>query len=256
LELTEDTLCPGLQLQISVAPNKTVLDKQQFLETIDGMCKVDDSSITKVTCDEEFTQLLKQPFKKAVLWRKYTQDHPLHGLPSSIPDLLQELRLIGIKELDVYNYAATKTNYPKTLNELIEHFAAPPGTRDPLNCLDIRNLFISRVPAHINDADFLRLSRRRHGSSARASKAKKMRSMLDFADREFLLASSQNSISTLHGDTAGGLTYIIVLSGRKTWYLPRLFDRESSEILATFGSSTPEAYDEFIKIDLRPGDLL
>ncbi|KAL4866864.1 hypothetical protein BDV12DRAFT_187078 [Aspergillus spectabilis] len=199
------------------------------------MCKEDQTSITRVTCNDEFDDLLKQPFKKPILWRGYTREHPLSGLPSSIPELLQKLRLLSINSLDVYNYAATKPNYRETLDNIIDHFQASPGTRDPLNFLDIRNLFISRVPVNINEVDLLRLARRRQGTrpapesrphtdsaDRSASKSKKLRTSVDSADHEFVLVSSQGSVSTLHGDTAGGATFIIIISGRKFWYLPRV----------------------------------
>ncbi|KAJ5500611.1 hypothetical protein N7453_009662 [Penicillium expansum] len=275
----QDTLGPGLPFQLEVNSNALPQEKLQFLDTIDRMCKRDQTGIARVTCIDELNDHLQRPFGKPILWRGYAKEPRLHGLPLSIPELLQKLRLLGIDSLEVYNYARTDSNYTETLDNILDHFQAPPGTRDPLNFLDIRNFFASRVPVEINEVDLLRLARRRHGTmpapeskksrlhvapadnsasepKRSASKSQKLHTLMDAADHEFLLLSSQGSISTLHGDTAGGATFITVISGRKLWYLPRNMDREASEILATFGSSTPETYNGFIKIELLPGDLL
>lgn len=43
-------------------------------------------------------------------------------------------------------------------------------------------------------------------------------------DHEFWLIASKDSISPIHIDTAGQLTYIVGITGCKTWDLPEQFD--------------------------------
>ncbi|KAL2810115.1 hypothetical protein BDW59DRAFT_155645 [Aspergillus cavernicola] len=251
----EDTLISN-PFPISTSINKGVQEKQTFRRSIEASCQQDQSSITRVSNDEELNKLLAQPFMTPILWRGFTQHHPLHGIPSSISDFLQELRRYNIQKLDVYNYTAIdKVNYQESLDKIIEHFQALPDSRPPLNFLDIRNQIISRVPVHVNKVDLLRLARRRQAGSA--SKSIPQGLQQDYADHEFFLLSSRKSLSTLHCDTAGYSTYIEIISGQKIWYLPRNFTSQSYEILATLGSSTPETYpDGWVMIKLEPGDLL
>ncbi|KAB8256807.1 hypothetical protein BDV32DRAFT_140915 [Aspergillus pseudonomiae] len=175
------------------------------------MCQSDEASITRVGSDEQLNSLLLQPFEKPILWRKFTHYYPLHGIPSSISEFLKELRQLDIEFLEAYNYAEEDTNSEICLDNIVHHFEAPPGTRPPLNFLDIRNQILSRIPMHVNKVDLLRLTLRQQAGSAGKSKPLKVR--LDYADHEFFLLSSRYSISPLHVDTAGQLTYIIGLSG-------------------------------------------
>ncbi|KAL2816400.1 hypothetical protein BDW59DRAFT_9848 [Aspergillus cavernicola] len=253
-----DTLTSDPSIEIGTNANQGVQDKQGFLRSIEAVCQVDEGSIIRVTCDEELNKVLAQRFMAAILWRGYTQHYPLHGIPSSPLDLLQELPQYNIEQLDVYNYAATtekEINYKEDLDKIVEHFKAPGESRPPWNFLDIRNQILSRVPVHVNRVDLLRLARRRQAGSA--SKSCQQPLQQDYADHEFFLLSSRNSVSPLHVDTAGQLTYIIGISGRKVWYLPRKLTSETYEILATLGSHIPETYcDGWIKIEIMPGDLL
>ncbi|KAE8413596.1 hypothetical protein BDV36DRAFT_299815 [Aspergillus pseudocaelatus] len=242
-------------IPINNSINENTQEKWRFLHAIDAMCQSDEASITRVMSDEQLNGLLMQPFEKPILWQSFAQQYPLHGIPSSISDFLEELRQLDIEFLEVHNYAERDTNYKLSLDEIVYHFEAPPETRPPLNFLDIRNQILSRVPIHVNKVDLLRLALRRQEGSA--GKGNPLRALLDYADHEFFLLSSRHSISPIHVDTAGQLTYIIGISGCKTWYLPRKLTTKTYEILATFGSSTPETYsDGWVKIDIMPGDLL
>ncbi|KAE8334436.1 hypothetical protein BDV24DRAFT_172555 [Aspergillus arachidicola] len=242
-------------LPTNTSTNEKVREKWKFLHSIDARCQADEASITRVMSDEQLNRLLLQPFQKPILWRNFAEQHPLHGIPSSISDFLRELGQLGIEKLEAHNYAEEDTNDELDLNETVEHFEAPPETRPPLNFLDIRNLILSRVPVHVNKVDLLRLAQRRKAGSA--GKGRPLKALLDYADHEFFLLSSRHSISPLHVDTAGQLTYIVGISGCKTWYLPRNFTADKYEILATYGSSTTETYyDDWVKVDIMPGDLL
>ncbi|KAB8240071.1 hypothetical protein BDV35DRAFT_386133 [Aspergillus flavus] len=169
--------------------NAKVQEKWDFLHSIDARCQADDASIMQV---------------KPILWRKFTERYPLHGIPTILFDTLKRCR-------------------------------EPPR---PLNFLDIRNLILSRVPVHVNRVDLLQSTRRRRAGSA--GKGSPLKALWNSADHEFFLLSSRHAISPLH-----------------TWYLPRSPNSKTYEMLATFGSSTPETYpDGWVKVDIMPGDLL
>ncbi|KAL4864166.1 hypothetical protein BDV12DRAFT_189144 [Aspergillus spectabilis] len=253
--VARDTLSPDLSIQIPWT-NKQAQQKQTFLRSIEARCLVDQSSISWVTSDEELNTLLSQPYTKPIIWREYARQYPLYGLPSSIPEFLEELRRYSIQTVEVNNYASTtKVNYKEHLDKIAEHFEAPPESSPPLNLLDIRNYFISALPVHVHKVDLLHLAQRRQEGSA--SKSAPQKSRQDYADRQFHLLSSQGSVSTLHTDTGGVHTYITIISGSKYWYLPRNLTSETYEILATLGSSIPETYPHgWVKVKLMPGDLL
>ncbi|KAI9765386.1 MAG: hypothetical protein M1839_005508 [Geoglossum umbratile] len=73
--------------------------------------------------------------------------------------------------------------------------------------------------------------------------------------KEFFLASMKNSISTIHVDTGGGVTWVLILTGRKIWYFPRHVSSRTIRWLAQAGSQTLENYGDWVKVELRRGDL-
>ncbi|KAL4960563.1 uncharacterized protein BDV14DRAFT_140048 [Aspergillus stella-maris] len=252
----DDTLDPGLPFQLPYSHTKGTQQNQQFLDTLDSMCGQGQSCITRISSSNELVGLLETPFRGPIIWRRYDQQYPLHDLPSSISQLLRKLRLFGVSSLSIHDYTATPHNSLKALDDILKHFEAPAETCRPLNFLDIRNIFKSRVPVEINEADILHLARRRQGTGQSVSKSEELGMTVDPADNEFFLLSSRGSVSTLHVDTAGSATFIIILSGRKIWYTPHDLGRKASEVLAAFGSPTPEFYKGFDKIELSSGDML
>jgi len=75
--------------------------------------------------------------------------------------------------------------------------------------------------------------------------------------KEFFLLSLENAISTIHVDTGGVVTWVLILEGRKIWYFPRHVTAQTVRWLSFAGSQTPEDYqDGWVKVELRPGDLL
>ncbi|KAL4927734.1 uncharacterized protein BDV17DRAFT_282405 [Aspergillus undulatus] len=178
-----------------------------------GPDKSDETGITRVTCDQELNDALMQPFQTSILWRNYTQHYPLQGIPTSIPEFIEELRQLNIECLEVHNYAEEDTNYLLDLDDILKHFKALPETSHPLNFLDIRNQIISCVPVHVNKVDLLRLALRRQ--EGWAGKTRPLKVQLDYADREFFLVSSRHSVSPLHSDTGGKMTYVVGISGSR-----------------------------------------
>ncbi|KAL4886454.1 hypothetical protein BJY04DRAFT_213220 [Aspergillus karnatakaensis] len=119
-----DTQGPGLPFRLAHSQNERTQKMQKFLDNIDGMSKVDQSSIISVKCASEFEDALKDPDSidsnkmTPILWRGYTHHSSLSGLPSSIPDLLKGLRSRQIDTLDAHNYTAEKENDSQSLDDL------------------------------------------------------------------------------------------------------------------------------------------
>ncbi|KAL2859963.1 uncharacterized protein BJX67DRAFT_375922 [Aspergillus lucknowensis] len=116
----------------------------------------------------------------------------------------------------------------------VQIFSSPPITRSALNFLDMTNVFLSCVPVPVRQADLLRTAYLRKRGSA----------------------SNHNSVSPIHVDTAGHLTWIIGICGRKVWYVPNELTLAANR-LATGGSQFPEHYEGgWMRIIIEPGDLL
>ncbi|KAL4922974.1 uncharacterized protein BDV17DRAFT_285774 [Aspergillus undulatus] len=129
-----------------------------------GLDRSNETGITRVTCDQELNNALRQPFQTSILWKNYTQHYPLHGIPTSIPEFINELRQLNVEYLE---------------------------TSEPLNFLDIQNQIFSCVPVYVRP----------------------LKVRFNYADHVFFLVSSQHSLSPLHSDTGGKLTYIVRISG-------------------------------------------
>jgi hypothetical protein len=154
--------------------------------------------------------------------------------------------------LQVHNHTRDPPNYTQELGDIQADLESSDTVG--LNGLDIRNPFRSNIPSLVADVDALHMATRRAGETI--SKAEDAKAYWDSADHEFFLLSSQSCISTIHVDTAGQLTYIIGITGCKTWYLPQRTTTQAVEKLTVTGSLTPEGYGGWGKIDIRCGDLL
>ncbi|KAJ5640306.1 uncharacterized protein N7484_008168 [Penicillium longicatenatum] len=230
-----------------------ILERFPFLRDIEKeVSPADPTSIQHVWSDNQLDECLARPFHTPIFWRGYTQQYPLHGIPLSISEFFKRLGQLGIESLHVHDHTREVPNCVLGLSDIKTLFEST--ELEGLNCLDIRNEFCSRVPPHVSRFDSLHMAFRRAGKSV--SKDAPLKVRWDYADHEFFLLSGKNSVSTIHVDTAGQLTYIIGISGCKTWYLPRKLTTDAIDKLTTFGSSTPEGYGGWIKINIQPGDLL
>ncbi|CAI7605912.1 unnamed protein product, partial [Penicillium bialowiezense] len=161
---------------------------------------------------------------------------------------------MGLDELDVVDSRkpSDDQNYITSISELKTRFASPDSTG--INCLDITNPFGPGAPAQVNRVDALRIAL--WNGIKTLSKARS-RDHETPAPREFWLVSSKDSISPIHIDTTGQLTYIVGVSGCKTWYMPEQFDvAQTLTVMKEYGSENPSAHAPWIKIDINPGDLL
>lgn len=64
-------------------------------------------------------------------------------------------------------------------------------------------------------------------------------------------------MSTIHIDTGGHLTWVMVIGGRKIWFFARAFTSDDLNWLACSGSQTPEGYRRgWARVKIQEGDLL
>ena len=191
-----------------------------------------------------------------ILHRATTEHPSLNPFPNfGIKDFLSHLAKDHEATLCVYDYfisQARQRTRSTIVSELLERFRSKDGGR-PLNFLDIENrTYHQFCPPSIirhNIMTNLRTQNRDKGKTG---------SMWDpKPPKEFFLASSKNSISTIHVDTGGQVTWILILEGRKIWYFPRHFTSQTVRWLELAGPEDPKCYEGgWIKVELRRGDLL
>ncbi|PYH80604.1 hypothetical protein BO82DRAFT_286023 [Aspergillus uvarum CBS 121591] len=228
---------------------------QDFLSSIERESLDPGDRVIYISSEDQLHDKLEGLFLKPLFWRSYTNQHPIPGdMPTSITDFIASLTKINVQQLEAIDYAkdaATPKEVP--IAEVAKYFQSPPMSRSALNFLDMENLYLPCVPAPVRQSDLLRTAYLRK----RGSVSKSLRSYDTVPpDREFLLLSGRNSVSPIHLDTAGHLTWIIGISGRKIWYVPSDLTSAANR-LATGGSQFPEHYEDgWRRIIIEPGDLL
>jgi hypothetical protein len=159
--------------------------------------------------------------------------------------------------ISVYDYAiqdprqrTRKTN----IQELLSRFQSDSIGGTALNFLDIENRTnIQFCPFQIILYDVMTKleARKQHDKGKTASEWKAE------PQRSFFLLSLKNAISTIHVDTDGKNTLVLVLEGRKIWYFPKHVTAQTVRWLSQAGSQNVEDYEGgWVKVELRPGDLL
>jgi hypothetical protein len=228
---------------------------QDFLSSIEQECSDAAGDPIYISSEDQLHNNLGGLFSKPLFWQSFTSTYPLPGdMPTSIPGFLAFLTHINVQSLEAIDYVKdAETPKNKTIGEIAQYFNSPPMTRSALNFLDMKNVFLPCVPAPVRQADLLRTAFLRKKGSV--SKSVPNNDAMP-PDREFLLLSGRNSVSPIHVDTAGQLTWIIGICGRKVWYVPSDLILATSR-LATGGSQFPEHYEGgWMRIIIEPGDLL
>lgn len=217
-----------------------------------------EDDLVLLTDTESLKTVLKQSFQVPLVHRA-SIDHPSLG-PSErfgIQDFLQHLAEDDEASISVYDYSISdpcQRTRKTSVRELLTRFQSGNSCGTALNFLDIENRTnIQFCPSPILLQDITtKLEARKHKDKG------KTRSDFKAEPRnEFFLASLKNAISTIHVDTGGALTWILILTGRKIWYFPRKVTAEKVRLLALVGSQHPEDYEDgWVKVELRAGDLL
>ncbi|PYI13273.1 hypothetical protein BO99DRAFT_407653 [Aspergillus violaceofuscus CBS 115571] len=244
-----------ISTEINPGDSESAKGIQDFLSSIERESLDPGDRVIYISSEDQLHDKLEGLFLKPLFWRSYTNQHPIPGdMPTSITDFIASLTKINVQQLEAIDYAkdaATPKEAPIT--EVAKYFQSPPMSRSALNFLDMENLYLPCVPALVRQSDLLRTAYLRK----RGSVSKSLRSYDTVPpDREFLLLSGRNSVSPIHVDTAGHLTWIIGISGRKIWYVPSDLTSAANR-LATGGSQFPEHYEDgWRRIIIEPGDLL
>ena len=159
--------------------------------------------------------------------------------------------------LSVYDYSIpdpTKRTCQTTVHEILSCFPSENATRSALNFLDIENCTgIQFCPSPIILQDIVI----KINALKQYNKGKTGSEWKPELRKEFFLASMKNAISSIHVDTGAGVTWVLILGGRKIWYFPRHASSQTIRRLAQVGSQTPEKFPgDWAKVELRAGDLL
>ncbi|KAH0545335.1 hypothetical protein FGG08_000634 [Glutinoglossum americanum] len=201
---------------------------------------------------------LNQPFGVPLLHRA-TPNYPSLGSYTQfgIQDFLKHLAEDEEASISVYDYSIedpSQRTRRTTVGELLSCFWSGNVRGTALNFLDIENRTrIEFCPYQV----ILRNITTRIDARKQRDKGKTGSEWTAEPRKEFFLLSLENAISTIHVDTGGVVTWVLILEGRKIWYFPRHVTAQTVRWLSFAGSQTPEDYrDGWVKVELRPGDLL
>ncbi|KAI9764069.1 MAG: hypothetical protein M1840_008873 [Geoglossum simile] len=186
--------------------------------------------IILLTDEGSLSDALNQPFQVPLLHRA-TKDSPSLAPRTNfgIPDLLKHFADYGAASISVYDYSVldpTQRTRQTTVHKLLSCFPSEKTCCTTLNFLDIENRTqIQFCPSSIILQDITTKldALKEHDKGKTGSKWKAE------PRKEFFLLSMKNAISTIHVDTGGAVTWILILAGRKIC--------------------------GWVKVELRPGDL-
>jgi hypothetical protein len=219
------------------------------------------NDVILLTDSKSLENALSRPFRVPLLHRT-TTNYPSLGSETDflIQDLLMHLEKVSLNRVasvSVYDYSIqdpSKRTRETTVNELLSYFRPDNSHSIGLNFLDIQNRTgIRFCSSQITLQDIISILEARKpsdiGKTGSEWKAE--------PQKEFFLLSGKNAISTIHVDKGGANTWVLILEGRKIWYFPRHVTAQTVRWLAHAGSQSPEDYkDGWVKVELRPGDLL
>ena len=236
--------------------NELLVEQQSKLEYSAYNLNFPEHDVITITDASSLEQALSCPFRMPLLHRATTEHPSLNPYPGFvIKDFLSHLARDREATLCVYDYSispASQRTRSTTVAELLDCFQSEDSGR-PLNFLDIENrTYHQFCPPPIiqhNIMTNLGTQIRDRGKTGSTWDPK--------PPKEFFLASSKNSVSTIHVDTGGQVTWILILEGRKIWYFPRHPTSRTVRWLELAGSENPQYYEGgWIKVELRRGDLL
>ncbi|KAH0537308.1 hypothetical protein FGG08_005898 [Glutinoglossum americanum] len=221
------------------------------------LCTLPQDDVILLTDEGSLSDALNWPFQVPLLHRA-TKDSPSLAPRTNfgIPDLLKHFADYGAASISVYDYSVpdpTQRTRQTTVHELLSCFPSERACCTALNFLDIENRTqIQFCPSSIILQDITAKldALKEHDKGKTGSKWKAE------PRKEFFLLSMKNAISTIHVDTGGAVTWVLILAGRKIWYFPRHVSPRTVRWLDQAGSQTPENYPSgWVKVELRPGDL-
>ena len=217
-----------------------------------------DDDVILLTNAQSLEHALARRFSIPLLHRATT--NPPSLAPSTdfgIDDLCRHLADDRDASMSVYDYRIDepeRRTRPTKVNELLSCFLPGTVAKTALNFLDIENrtkIQFSPPQLVLQDVSTKLEARLQHNKGKVESEWKTE------PWKEFFIISLRHSISTIHVDTGGAVTWVLILEGRKIWYFPRHVTAAAGYHLGLAGSQRPEDYEGgWVKVELLPGDLL
>lgn len=201
---------------------------------------------------------LNRPFRIPLLHRMTTNYPSLTSCTNfGIQEFLDHLALDQDASISVYDYSIEdplERTSQTTVRWLLSQFQQDSVRGAALNFLDIENRTrIQFCPYQIKLQDIIT----KLDSRKEYDKGKTGSEWETEPQREFFLLSQKHAISTIHVDTGGTATWVLILEGRKIWYFPQFVTAQTIRWFAQAGSQAPENYEGgWVKVELRAGDLL
>ena len=236
--------------------NELLIAQQSTLEHPAYNPNFPEHDVITITDAQLLDQAIGRPFRMPILHRAIAEHPSLNPYPGfGIKDFLKHLAKDNEATLCVYDYSipqACRRTRSTIVSELLEFFQSEDGGR-PLNFLDIEN----RTYHQFCPPPIIQHNLMTHLGTQTRDKGKTGSTWDPKPPKEFFLASSKHSISPIHVDTGGQVTWIMILEGRKIWYFPRHPTGQTVRWLELAGPETPQYYEGgWIKVELRRGDLL
>ena len=211
---TRPAIIPQLtsDLRTLKSKNELLIEQQSKLEHSAYNPNFPEHDVITITDALSLEQAISHPFRMLLLHRTTTEHPSLNPYPSfSIEDFLKHLARDHEAAICVYGYSispARQRTRSTTVAELLECFQCK-DNGGPLNFLDIENrTYHQFCPPPIiqhNIMTNLGTQTRDRGKTGSTWDPK--------PPKEFFLASSKNSVSTIHVDTGGQVTWILILEG-------------------------------------------
>ena len=203
-------------------------------------------------------QSLRQDFRSPLLHQARPKNPSLGcHMNFSIRDLLDHLAEDERATCSVYDCSIPdpgKRTYTTPITTLQSCFQQNSHQSNPLNFLDIENRTnIQFCPFQITMQDILT----RIGAQQARDKGKTQSTWEHPVQKEFFILSMPNVVSTIHVDSGGANTWVLLLVGRKIWYFSKDRTAQTVRWLGHGGAAQPLYYEGgWAKVELRAGDLL
>ncbi|KAI2825400.1 hypothetical protein CBS147321_1048 [Aspergillus niger] len=226
----------------------------EMVALVPSVFPTSDGDVILLENSQALSHWLDKKFDRPLLHKARSPDTSLCGRKLNMDMFWAHLQEQPEKAIDVYDYSVVDPSLrtrTMTVQDILQHWKLPERDRHALNLLDIENRIGDFCPTEIIACDlYEKLTRRALDSVGRTD------SDWRTSRQEFFILSGKNAISSIHVDTGGQLTWILILQGRKIWYFPRKLSFGAVRLLAAAGSQHTEGYEDgWARVELCPGDL-
>lgn len=174
--------------------------------------------VIQLDSEADLCKQLQQGFSKPLFYRASQASDSVNGRALSFERFRDVYRVTPDKQVNVYDYSQEKVEDRTrlvTIGEMFSHWEKPHTEKTALNFLDLKNETLECCPPPLRQFNALECVARHKSTTSRTTVYS------ESYHQEFFLASEANAISTIHIDTGGQVTWIMILEGRKLWYFAR-----------------------------------